>query len=137
MFKKFILTLFIIFLSFTNVSALQNANIEVFDIDKGIVIKNIKSNSKIEEEMENCLKEITGVLTKFNPIPNKGYMVKIPLESPVRIDNKWLSAFIDEVIIIFPEDEKPYLMVLDNKDKTLFFNFKGNTDCLLKSINLP
>ena len=74
-------------------------------------------------------------MAKFNPIPDKGYVINIPFETPVKVKNQWLNAFVDEVFIIFPEQEKPYLMVSDNKIELSFLSFEGNIDLLLKNIN--
>lgn len=135
MIKKGIIILFIVLFSSIKVSALENVNIELFDINKGCVVNRIESNSTIQKEVESYLKNITGIFSKLNPVPDKGYMLKIPLDTPVMIQNQWLNTFVDEVIIIFPEQEKPYLMVFDNKDRTLFFYFKGDINVLLKNIN--
>lgn len=136
MIKKGIVVLLIVLFSSINVSALENTNIELFDINEGCVVKMIESTPTIQKEVENSLKGITGLFAKFNPIPDKGYMIKIPLETPVIIKNQWINTFVDEVVIVFPEEEKPYLMVFDGKDRTFFFSFKCNIKELLENMNL-
>lgn len=135
MIKKVVIILIIILSASTNVLSLEHINIEIFDINKECVIKRIPSNSTIQQEAINYLKGITNVYCKFNPVPSKGYMIKIPLESPVMIQNQWLNAFVDQAVILFPEQEEPYLMVFDNEDKLLFFCFEGKTEVLLRNLN--
>lgn len=135
MLKKIAIILLIIFLCPVKVSAFESTTIEIFDINKGYVIKKVDSTPVIQNQVNNCLKGITGIYSKFNPIPNKGYMIKIPFDTPIALQNQWVNAFIDEVIIIFPEQEERYIMVFDNRDKTLFFGFEGDVDGLLKNLN--
>ena len=134
MLKKTVITLIILFFYSINVHAEGNTNIEIFDITKGKVVKVLQTDSKIEKIAINYLKEINCVHGKFNPIPEKGYAIAIALENFVKIEGKWLNAFVNEVIIIFPEQEPPFLVVIDDKDRLVCFGFKGDTSLLLKII---
>lgn len=129
----------ITFLVSSNIRVQENLNIEIFDISKGSVIKKIHSNQILQSEVEKYLKGITGLYVKVKAIPDKGYIIKIPLEPSVKVQNQWLIDYdinsVDEVFIIFPEQETPYLLVLDNKDRPLFYTFEGNTNELLKNLN--
>jgi hypothetical protein len=62
-------------------------------------------------------------------------MVKIPLERSFPLENKWVNALIDEVIIIIPEDEKPYLLIFDDENKPYFFTFETKIDTLLNTLS--
>lgn len=132
MIKKALIIFSILLFSCINVYGKQYKSIEIFDINKNNVIKNIESSSEIEKQVKNYLQNIKGIYGKFNPIPDKGYMIKIPLDTPIAIQNTWISSFIDEVIMIFPENEPPYLMVLDNEERSIFLSFNGDTNTLLK-----
>ncbi|MBU5593124.1 hypothetical protein KQI89_15350 [Clostridium sp. MSJ-4] len=134
MFKKIAIVLFSLLLFSMKVSAAESIHVEIFHINQESVVKRTPLTSKIQREAENYIKGITGVYAKFNPIPNSGYMIKIPFETPAMIKNQWINAFVDEIIVIFPEQEDPYLLVFDNKDRTIFLSFKGNTDLLLKHL---
>lgn len=116
------------------VSAQSITEIEIFDIEKNKIIK-IQKNPKIQLETKKIIKEIDNIVTKFNPIPDKGYLVKIPLTPSLQLKNKWVNTSIDEVIIIIPEDEKPYLLIIDNENKPHFFTIKTEMDTLLKTID--
>lgn len=135
MLKKVLIIFMILFLTSTKVLAVENIDVEIFDINKNCVIKTVQVDSSVQRQVEEYFKGITGIYAKFDPIPDKGYMVRVPLEKPVMIKNKWINTFVEETIIIFPQNEKAYLMVFDNKDRVLFFSFEGNTNLLLKNLN--
>lgn len=118
------------------VSAQSIMNIEILDIEKEEIIT-IPTNTEIQLEAKKIIKEIDGVVKQFNPIPDKGYMVKIPLTPSIQLANKWLNALIVEAIIIIPEDEKPYLLLFDDENKPYFFTFNTEIDTLLKTLDFP
>ena len=62
------------------VNAQSITNVELFDIEKNNIIKTIPTNPKIQLEAKKIIKEVDDVLKKIKPFPDKGYMVKIPLE---------------------------------------------------------
>ncbi|AUG58098.1 hypothetical protein [Acetivibrio saccincola] len=115
----------------------ESKNIEIFDIDKGQVIKSLSVNNIVHNEAIEYLKSITGMYPKVNAIPNKGYIIRIPLEPSVFVKNKWIDGTLNEIYVIFPsKEDSPYLLVLDDKQRPLFFNFNANTDTLLKNLDL-
>ena len=118
------------------VSAQSTTNIELLAIEKN-EITTIPTNSTIQLETEKIIKEIDTVLKKFSPIPDNGYIVKIPLNPSLRLENKWVNAMISEVIIIIQEEEAPYLLIFDNENRPCFFTFKKEINTLLKSLHLP
>mgnify|MGYP001204037106 FL=1 len=118
-----------------NLKTQGRRNIEIFDVEKGIVIKRINPNSqmraKIQEEVIKYLKEITGMFVKVNALPDSGYIVRLPLEPAITIRNQWLNQTVREVFVIFSEGA-PYLLVLDEEERPLFYNFNSSTDELLE-----
>lgn len=118
------------------VSAQGITEIELLDIEKNKIIT-MPTNPKIQLETKRIIKEIDNIVKKFNPIPDKDYIVKIPLMLSLRLENKWVNTLIDEVIIIIPENEKPYLLIFDDKKKPHFFTFKTEIDTLLKTLDSP
>ncbi|MCY6370777.1 hypothetical protein [Clostridium ganghwense] len=135
MIKRAVVTLVIVLLSSTNIYAQGYRHIEIFSINQDKVVKVVQSTSEIQKLAVNYLEGIEGVYGKFDPVPSNGYAIKIPLESPVKIQGRWLNAFVDEVIIIFPEQEDPFLMIFENENRLVCFTFKGNTDALLNSLD--
>lgn len=134
--KKILFCLFLILFTSVNVSAHTYRDIEIFDIDKGKIIKVTEMTPYTQKMAIKYLNRVTGIYTKFNPIPEKGYAVRIPLESPVMIRNKFINSFVEEVIIMFPEDDNsvPFLMIFEDENKLICFTFKGNTNILLKNL---
>ncbi|MEH7234655.1 hypothetical protein [Bacillus sp. JJ1562] len=135
MLKNVLLHIFIFQLISTNVMAETNQQIIIFDINQDRVIKHLPINTDIQQEVENLLEGITGVYAKFNPIPNKGTMIRIPLEPNIMVRNQWFDDLLDEVTIIFTDQENPYLMVFDDENKPYFLTFRGDTVKFLTLLN--
>ncbi|WP_077618163.1 hypothetical protein [Bacillus sinesaloumensis] len=135
MIKKFLVCFFLLQLFSSNAFAEHNQQIQIFDINQDKVIKQIENNADIQQEVSKYLKNVDGVYTKYNPIPNSGFMVRIPVEPPTMVRSRWFDDLVDEITIIFPTQEAPYLMLFDDENQTYFLTFKGNTDPLLKLLN--
>jgi hypothetical protein len=135
--KKIMIILFsVVFLYSPSNNAQGIKNVELFDIQKDTVTQVVPSNTFFQKAAKEYLNGINGIFVKVKPIPNQGYMLKIPLEPSVQINNEWINDLVDEVIIIFTKDETPYLMVFDDENNPHFFHFKGNTNKLVKTFNL-
>ncbi|WP_282141898.1 hypothetical protein [Cytobacillus oceanisediminis] len=111
------------------VNAQTRPNIELLDIEKNEISKTVPTNPKIQFEAEKIIKKIDNVVKKLKPI------LKIPLEPSHRVENKWIYALIDEMIIIIPKNEKPYLLLFDEENKSYFFTFDSKIDPLLKTLD--
>lgn len=137
MVRKLLLSLIPMFFSFNLfiVNAQSITNIELFDIEKNEIIKTTKPNRKIQLEVEKIIEEIDDIVRKLKPIPDKGYMIRIPLKPSIQLENQWVYALIDEVIIIIPEDEEPYLLLFDDENKTHFFTSEAKIDTLLNTLS--
>ncbi len=116
------------------VPAQSNTNIELFDIGKNKITKTFPTNPNIQLEVEKVIEEIDNIVKKLNPIPDNGYMIKIPLEPSVRLENEWIYALIDEVILIIPKAEKPYLLIFDDENNLHFLTFETEIDTLLDAL---
>lgn len=132
-----ILSLFLFVLTSINVKAQGSRYVEIFDINQGKVVKKVQPNTKIERTALKYINGITGIYARFNPIPKKGYAVRIPFETPAAVQNKFITAFVGEIIIMFPEDEysPPFLMIFEGENKLLCFTFTGNTNVLFKMLH--
>ncbi|QOY35490.1 hypothetical protein AWH56_022845 [Anaerobacillus isosaccharinicus] len=129
------LFLLIFILISTTVTAQTDKNIFIFNIEKDEIIKTVPTSSLVQKEIENYIVEINNVVRKFNPIPEKGYMIKIPLEPSIQIENKWMNALVDEAVLVIPEGEDPYLLIFNDENNPFFFTFEGKIDELLKLLN--
>lgn len=132
--KSVALSFIFLFLFATAANVQAAAQIEIFDIYKGKVIKAMPAKEGIQEEIYKLLSTVTGLYPELEPIPDKGYMVKVPLEPPINLKNQWLDDKVAEVIVIFPEYENPHLMAFDSKSNTFFFTFNGSVDDFLTKI---
>ncbi|WP_078427168.1 hypothetical protein [Alkalihalobacterium alkalinitrilicum] len=133
--KKILASLLIVLAIATSANAQTNNKIEVFHIENEQVIKIIPSNEEIQQEAKSFIDGVTNIHKKFDPIPNRGYMVKVPLEPSYKVENQWFNDFVDQVIIIFPDNEDPYLLLFNEKNSPIFLTFKGSTDKFLEKIN--
>ena len=128
------------FFSSTHLIAQTPNQIEVFDVEKGAVLKSIPVNPLFHKKATTILHSIQDLYKKVNPIPKKGMMVKIPLNPIIHVKNKWIDSTVDEVIVFFPEDEEPYIMIYDEENNYYFFsidNHKAETNQLFKLIEKP
>jgi len=119
----------------SNEAEVREKDIEIFDIGQGKVVKKVEATRIIQELVKDYLINITDIYVKFNPIPSKGFMVRVYLQTPVQVQNQWVNNTLDEVIILYPEGQKPYLMVFENGRKPIFLNFTGDTDKMLEALN--
>ncbi|HHW48055.1 MAG TPA: hypothetical protein GXX14_05490 [Clostridiaceae bacterium] len=113
----------------------EDEKVEIFDVKKGEIIKRVELSNDIQREAEKFLKGITGMYAKVKAFPEDGYIVKIPLNPSVIVKSQWLNNIVDKVFVIFPKEEAPYLLVLDEKERPLFYNFEGSTDMLLENLS--
>ncbi|EMA6342895.1 hypothetical protein ACO11K_000971 [Bacillus cytotoxicus] len=136
MFKKLgILSLLFFFLS-THALANTNKQIEVFDCQKEMVVQKQSLHAEIQHNAIQYAKSITGAFTNINVVPRSGYMIKIPLTKPAIITNQWIHATIDEVLVLLPKNEKPYIMIYDDENNPHFYYVKGHPELLLKQLKV-
>lgn len=135
MIKKILLGIFIITLLSKTVSAETNQYVEVFDIKNDKVIMQVNADIVLQQEAKKFLEGITGVYVKFNPIPKEGYMIKVPLEPSIMVENQWFNDLVNEVIIIFTSEEDPYIMIFDDENRAHFLTSEGDLVQLLLLVN--
>lgn len=117
------------------IHAQSENEIEIFDIQKGKVIQSVPSNLEIEKQVELLLNSITDIYRAFEPIPHKGYMVKIPLDKAIPLKNDYFDDLVNEVILIFPEYENPHMMVVNDENRPYFFSFTKSVDQILTMLD--
>jgi hypothetical protein len=135
MFKK-VLSLFFAILLFNGEIAYAQAlgGIEVFNINDEIIEKVMPIDYEVQKLVENYIYGIEGIYAKFNPIPKNGFAVKVPLAPSVKADVTGKILIIDQIIIMFPENDMPFLLIFEDDDKLSCYNFKGDTEVLLESL---
>lgn len=123
MIKRIALIILIaIFINSSHAPAQVNRAVEIYDIEEEIVIKTIAMDSFFQKDSKIILQGISDIYKKFNPLPPKGLMVKIPLDPAIQVKNQWINTVVDELIIFFPEEEEPFIMVYDDENNTYFFS---------------
>lgn len=114
--------------------------VEVFDIEEGKVIISELSNLEIQNEVCNYLKTIKSLYTKVMPFPEKGYVIRIPFEKPIKVDQKLLNKSgikaVDSVFIIVSDKEAPIMLILDGQEKPYFYTFNASIQPLLDYVKL-
>ncbi|WP_242225723.1 hypothetical protein [Bacillus cereus group sp. BfR-BA-01358] len=136
MMKKIGVITLLFFLLSTNAFANTNQQIEVFDCQKEMVVQKQSLDPAIQKEAIQYAKSITGPFKNLNVVPKDGHMIKIPLSKPVSITNQWIHTTIDEVLILLPLKEKPYIMLYDDENNPHFYYVKGDLKRLLKQMNV-
>lgn len=128
-----LVTTLMFFISNDVVSGAEEHMVEVFDVNNNEEIISILSNEVIQNDVRVILEGIDGVVQKLNPIPDNGFIVKIPLEPNMMLENEWINDLVNEVIIFYSEKEYPYLLIFNDENNPYFFTFKGDAvDLLLK-----
>jgi len=137
--KMFDDTHFIAYISGSN-TAERSKNIEVFDITKGEIIISQPSNINIQNEVFNYLKTIKSLYTKVMPFPDKGYVIRVPFNESIRVDQKILNdsgiKSVDSLYIILSDKEAPIILILDNQERPYFYTFNASIQPLLEYIKL-
>lgn len=116
----------------------ENRKIEIFDITEGKVIAEYAPNSNIRNEAISFLDKVSGLYVKAKPIPEKGQIIRIPFDPAVKVKNKWITdsgiTIANELYVLFPDPGKPFLLILDERERPWFFNFDADTSKLLQSL---
>lgn len=114
--------------------------VEVFDIKEGKVILSEVSNLEIQNEVRNYLKTIKSLYTKVMPFPEKGYVIRIPFDKAIKVDQKLLNESgikaIESVFIIISDKEAPIMLLLDAQKKPYFYTFNASIQPLLEYVKL-
>lgn len=118
----------------------EKRNIEVFDIAKGEVIRSEPSNIDIQNEVFNYVKSIKSLYTKVMPFPDKGYVIRVPFDTPMKVDQKLLLESgikaVDSIFIILSDKETPIMLILDSQERPYFYTFNASVQPLLDYVKL-
>ena len=101
---------------------------EIFDPKQDKVVKVVQLNTEIYNTVWTLIKNIDGIYGKNDPVTEDGYAIKIPLNPAIKVTSKWLNALVSEVYIIIPENNPPFLMIFEDKNKLSCFPFNGDID---------
>jgi hypothetical protein len=118
------------------VQAAEPKDVQVFDIAQGKIMKRVKNSPEIREEVENSLQSIHELVVKFRVEPKDGVVLRIPMEPSVKVDNQWFHDSVNEVFIIVPRSEKPFMLLFTADKKSIILKFKHPVQQLLKEMKL-
>ena len=137
MIKRILVVIFLVIISLhsTVVSAKDFKHVQIFDPKQNKVVKAVQVNEDINNMVVSWVNGIHGVYGKNDPVKDDGYAVKIPLDPSIKVQTKSLIAIVDEVYVIIPKSNPPFLMIFENKDKLTCFPFYGDIDKLSKILD--
>lgn len=119
----------------TKPAAETSDEIQIFDISKGKVVKKLKTSAAVQEQAIQIINSITGLYAKVQPLPDKGYIVRVPVNPALKVRNQFINATIDKIYIIFTEKEPPFVLILDSSEKPFVYNFDCKIDELVKYLD--
>jgi hypothetical protein len=137
--KLMVVISIIVSLTYFNVQTVRAFDgAEVFDIQKGEVIKTIKNSANLQSEVEKWLSSITGSVGSFKIEPDNGIGLKIELAPPVKVKNQWITGTVTEVVLFISEKETyyPTLLILTKENSVIAVNIQYDLKMFLKMNNL-
>lgn len=118
------------------VPARDAGTVEIFDMGKGEVVKRLQSGRAVRRQAERLIGNISGLYRIFKPFPEKGIIIRIPLDPALEIRNKNVTGngihSADTLYLIFPDGGGQYLMLLDDGQRPWFYVYKGDAGVFSK-----
>jgi len=130
------LILFTGIMHLNHVHANGHQEIKILDIESNNIIHEKNSSAIIDHEVKKALKSIKNITVQANPLPQKGYLIKIPLTTSIHVKNKWLEEYITEVLFVYNiEDNNQSRLILYNDENTpLFFDIQFDFTTLFNEL---
>jgi hypothetical protein len=118
------------------VSALDGA--EVFDIQKGDVVKTIKNTASLQREVEKWLSSIVGHVGSLKIEPDNGIAIKIELAPPLKVNNQWLIGTVTEVVLFVSQSDTyyPTLLIFTKEKNVIAIHIHHDLKTFLNANNL-
>ncbi|MGN7941978.1 hypothetical protein [Virgibacillus sp. 6R] len=111
--------------------------IKVLDIKSNSVIKEAETSVEMDDEVIKAIKSIKRVTVQASPIPQEGYLIKIPLTKSVKVENKWFNDIISEVLIVSgPTMKQDRIILYNDENVPLFFDIEYKLPVLKKKLKL-
>ncbi len=101
---------------------------EVFDIDKGEVVRAIPHSESLQQEAGKWLASIHGPIGRMRLDPDSGIGIKIELAPPQSIDTPWIKGMVSEVVLLIGKEKTyaPTLLVITREDRSAAFHIDYN-----------
>ncbi|HZH58340.1 MAG TPA: hypothetical protein VEY70_01915 [Metabacillus sp.] len=138
--RKIIVIILLILLTgimpLNHVHAADQQEIKILDIESNNLILETDSSAIIDREVKKALKSIKNITVQANPLPQIGYLIKIPLTSSIKVKNKWLEEYITEVLFVYNmEDNSQSRLILYNDENIpIFFDIQFDFTTLFNEL---
>ncbi len=121
-----------------NAKGVNEQRVKVLDIEANSVVLEQTSTKQIDTEAIKAIKSIKRITVQVNPLPPKGYLIKIPLTTSVKVKNKWIEDFITEVMLVYNlEDQSQSRLILYNDENSpIFFDIDYDFTSLFQMLKL-
>lgn len=115
--------------------ALASSPIEVFSIDEEKVVFQTTPSAEIEDVAKDLLTSVDGLVTKINPLPSSGLLVKIHFSKPYHVHNYWFDADVTQAVFVYEEDNPSSVMLINQEGQSVFFTMNRSTLDLFHAIH--
>jgi hypothetical protein len=118
------------------VSAIDGA--EVFDIQKGEVVKTINNSASLQSEVEKWISSIAGPVGSLKIEPDNGIGIKIELTPPLKVNNQWMTGTVTEVVLFVSKTKTydPMLLIFTKENSVIAVNIHYDLKTFLKKNNI-
>lgn len=90
------------------------APVQLFDVVRGEVIRDLPNSAVYRHKAEAWIASIRGAWGGFRLDPTSGYVLKVPLEPPLNVNNGWYRGEVTELYVMWdpaaPHDTRLMLM---------------------------
>lgn len=100
--------------SWTAASAKTASPVQLFDVVRGKVIRSLPNSPVFRSTGESWIASIRGAWGGFRLDPTSGYVLKVPFEPPLNVNNGWYRGEVTELYVMWdpatPHDTRLMLM---------------------------
>lgn len=138
MFRKTMVLILICFMGVLQptvpAGAKETECVEIFDPKQNKVVKEVELTQEIEKLVTDWLAHLNGVYAKVDPMPEDGYVVRVPVEPAAALRNRWLHEDVHEVFIVIPAHEPPFYVIAGD-DSLCCYLFNGDIPKLSEALH--
>ncbi|MFB4213144.1 hypothetical protein ACE1TH_14735 [Shouchella sp. JSM 1781072] len=120
---------------FIHQDAFASSPIEVFSLDEEKVVFQTASTAKAEDVAKELLTSIDGLVTKINPLPPSGFLVKIHFSEPYHVHNYWFDATVTQAVFVYEADNPSSVMLINQQGQSVFFTIDRSAHDLFDTIH--
>ncbi|SDP06773.1 hypothetical protein SAMN04487897_13411 [Paenibacillus sp. yr247] len=102
---------------------------EVLDIKKGEIILSIKNSNSLQNLVKEWLSSANGTVGSLKIEPSEGIAIKIPLTPPYKVNNKWITGTVTEVVMFISPSKTyfPTLLVFTKEEGLVAVHVKNHS----------